>query len=92
MSSENAPLQPSPVAHAVPSYWREHIHSIDEHRTTQSLPKYADVIIIGAGYTGASIAHHLISESTRLDLHIPSILILEARQACSGATGRNGMF
>lgn len=42
-------------------------------------------MIIGSGITGASIAHKLLAEQPNA-----SILMLEARQASSGATGRNG--
>jgi glycine/D-amino acid oxidase-like deaminating enzyme len=72
------------------SFWRSSTKSIDEHRSTESLPDNADIVIIGAGFAGASIAHHLIEESDRHNRPIPSIVILEAREACSGATGRNG--
>ncbi|KAF9695241.1 hypothetical protein EKO04_007212 [Ascochyta lentis] len=79
-----------PVAGAVPSSWRKHVGPIDNHRSTESLGTHADIVIIGAGYVGASIVHHLIEEHARCDRPLPSILILEAREACSGATGRNG--
>jgi hypothetical protein len=81
---------PFPVANAVPSYWRKEVGSIDNHRSTTELPAKADVVVIGAGYVGASVVHHLIEESVRTKRALPSILILEAREACSGATGRNG--
>lgn len=84
--------KPFPVPNAVPSYWRKDIAAIDNHRSTETLPATSDVVIIGAGYVGASVAHHLIEESKRCGLAAPSIVILEAREACSGATGRNGMF
>jgi lysine/ornithine N-monooxygenase len=79
-----------PVADAIPSYWRKQVGLIDTHRSTEHLPTRADVLIIGAGYAGASIVHHIVEECERRDQPIPSILILEAREACSGATGRNG--
>jgi lysine/ornithine N-monooxygenase len=86
-----SPPPPFPVPNAVPSYWRKHVGSIDTHRSTTELPDQADVVVIGAGYVGASVVHHLIEESVRAGRESPSILILEAREACSGATGRNGM-
>ena len=46
-------------------------------------------MIIGAGYAGASLAYHL-QEKSKSSTSQPSITILEAREACSGATGRNG--
>ncbi|KAH8730279.1 FAD dependent oxidoreductase [Phaeosphaeriaceae sp. PMI808] len=54
------------------------------------LQPHANIVIIGPGYVGTSIVHHLIEESARCDRPLPSILILEAREVCSGATGRNG--
>ncbi|KAJ1961580.1 hypothetical protein GGI12_003175 [Dipsacomyces acuminosporus] len=47
-----------------------------------------DVTIIGSGLSGASVGFHLCKE---LELGETSkVLLLEARDACSGATGRNG--
>jgi hypothetical protein len=90
MSSFPHAFKPFPVANAVPSYWREEVGSVDVHRSGTELPAEADIIVIGAGYVGASVVHHLIEESVRADRPIPSVLIFEAREACSGATGRNG--
>lgn len=84
--------KPFPVANAVPSYWRREVGSIDTHRSTPELPAEADIVVIGSGYVGASVVHHLVEESARAKRPIPSILILEAREACSGATGRNGTW
>jgi len=81
---------PFPTAHSTTSFWRTGTNPIDDHRSTESLPPNADVVIIGAGFAGTSIAHHLTEESELHDRPIPSIVILEAREACSGATGRNG--
>ncbi|GAB7351047.1 hypothetical protein MBLNU459_g1529t1 [Dothideomycetes sp. NU459] len=83
--SENPPF-PYPVANPIVPYWRTELHEFDSHRTTADLPKECDVLIIGAGYSGASTAYHLLDENPSP----PSIVILEAREACSGATGRNG--
>ncbi|KAI0825326.1 FAD dependent oxidoreductase [Trametes gibbosa] len=49
------------------------------------LPEYADIVIIGSGITGTSVAYNILSRETRL-----KIVMLEAREICSGATGRNG--
>jgi len=89
-----APKHPSPgpfpTGHSTTSFWRSSTKPIDKHRSTESLPSTANVVIIGAGYAGSAIARHLIEESERHNRPIPSIVILEAREACSGATGRNG--
>ncbi|KAJ6592219.1 FAD dependent oxidoreductase [Mycena vulgaris] len=55
----------------------------------------ADVCIIGSGITGVSAAYHLSVAVERGDIPRPAdkplrVLILEARDFCSGATGRNG--
>ena len=77
-----------PVPDSLLPFWRTNPHPLDNHRSTESLPQQSDIVIIGAGYSGASIAHHLLNQS-KTDSS-PSITILEARQACSGATARNG--
>jgi glycine/D-amino acid oxidase-like deaminating enzyme len=92
MSPKHTSPGPFPSANPITSYWRNNTKSIDEHRSTEYLPSKADIVIVGAGYSGASIAYHLVQESERYGRPIPSIVILEAREACSGATGRNGMF
>ncbi|KAF9872560.1 FAD dependent oxidoreductase superfamily protein [Colletotrichum karsti] len=79
---------PFPVPNATVPFWRTELHELDSHQSSEELPAEQDIVIIGAGYTGAALAHYLLEdldESSR-----PSITILEARQACSGATARNG--
>lgn len=77
-----------PVNDATLPYWRTEPHALDEHCTTEKLPTKCDIAIIGAGMTGISTAYH-ISKLAGVDQ--PSVVILEARQLCSGATGRNGV-
>lgn len=74
-----------PRAHPTISYWQEPPASIADHRTTSGLPASADYVIIGSGISGASIARNLLAGAPDA-----SVLMLEARQTCSGATGRNG--
>ncbi|RMZ78481.1 hypothetical protein DV737_g3878, partial [Chaetothyriales sp. CBS 132003] len=50
-----------------------------------NLPSSADVVIVGSGISGASIAYNLLVEEPET-----KIVLLEARQAASGASGRNG--
>ncbi|KAF8879742.1 FAD dependent oxidoreductase [Infundibulicybe gibba] len=52
----------------------------------KSPPEYADVVIIGSGITGASVARRLLDQ-TGGGIRV---VMLEARGVCSGATGRNG--
>ncbi|KAF8514475.1 FAD dependent oxidoreductase-domain-containing protein [Gautieria morchelliformis] len=49
----------------------------------------ADIVIIGSGITGVGAAYHLSTHPATADLSL-NIIILEARDFCSGATGRNG--
>lgn len=62
------------------------------HRSTRSLPATADVVIIGSGITGTSIARHLLKGKSGNADGSPSkshdVVMLEAREACWGATGR----
>ncbi|KAI8198215.1 hypothetical protein KHU50_008915 [Colletotrichum sp. SAR 10_65] len=79
---------PFPVPNATVPYWRSQLHELDSFQSSETLPTEQDIVIIGAGYTGTALAHYLLDgldDSSR-----PSITILEARQACSGATARNG--
>lgn len=86
-SNDQRVLPGFPHPNPTVSYWQEPPHSIANHRTTPDLPtsETFDYIIIGSGISGASIAFKLLSRDPEL-----SILMLEARTAASGATGRNG--
>nr|OQO27275.1 hypothetical protein B0A51_04911 [Rachicladosporium sp. CCFEE 5018] len=91
-ADDGAPPIPShsqvmPVPNPTTPYWRTELHPIDEHRSTERLPKPCDIAIIGAGLSGVATAYHVIKKAGNSP---PSIVILEARQVCSGATGRNG--
>lgn len=44
--------------------------------------------MIGSGFSGASAAFFILADDSQKSK--PSVVILEARQTCSGATGRNG--
>ena len=77
-----------PVSNATLSYWRTEPHRIDEYRSTEQLPAECDIAIIGSGMAGVATAYHLAKLS---GTPMPSMVMLEARQVCSGATGRNGV-
>jgi glycine/D-amino acid oxidase-like deaminating enzyme len=70
------------------SFWRTQLGYLDDFRSTAELPTHVDIAVIGAGYSAASILTHALATTSAEDR--PSILVLEARQLCSGATGRNG--
>lgn len=81
------------------SYWQDPPDDIADLRTTPHLPGRADILIIGSGITGAAVAWNLLqhgdgrgsgSSSSNNNNTSPIVVMLEARQACSGATGRNG--
>lgn len=55
------------------------------HRTTAELPDSADIVIIGSGITGTSAARFIAEDERSRDLEV---VMLEAREACWGATGR----
>lgn len=68
------------------SYWLQQVRSdpLLDHRSTENLPEQADTVIIGSGITGTLVAkHHLDTWPDK------SVVVLEAREFCSGATGRN---
>ncbi|KAI0024247.1 FAD dependent oxidoreductase [Xylariomycetidae sp. FL0641] len=75
-----------PVDNPTNSYWhKEPSEKLLGHRTTEELPETADVVIVGSGITGTFAAEFL--REKRPDFNI---VMLEAREACWGATGRNG--
>lgn len=61
-----------------------------ELSTIQSpeLSRETDIVIIGSGITGCSVARALLEEEPLGPVHVT---ILEARTLTSGATGRNGV-
>lgn len=73
-----------PTSKSTTSYWhREPSEKLLGHRSTPELPVEADVVIVGSGITGAFAARELVKGGR-------NVLVLEAREACWGATGRNG--
>lgn len=81
-----------PVENPTQPFWRTELHQLDQLRTTSELPQQSDIVIIGAGYSGISLAYHLLKQLCLSDQNHPAITILDARQICSGATGRNGLY
>lgn len=67
-------------------FWLEDAHPLSKTRSDM-LPREVDVIIIGSGVTAASVARELLKKHS---CATPKVAILDARDICSGATGRNG--
>lgn len=53
-----------PVDKPTRPFWRTDPHPLDERRTTADLPPQSDIVIIGAGYAGVSIAYHLLKSTS----------------------------
>jgi hypothetical protein len=49
----------------------------------EALPEYADIVVIGSGITGTSFVYNALQRDSSI-----RVLVLEARDVCSGATGR----
>lgn len=67
-------------------YWMRNDHPLMTYRSNTELPSAADVVIVGAGLTGASAAHYL-SKAARPGLRI---VVLDKGAPASEASGRNG--
>ncbi|CAE7057312.1 unnamed protein product [Rhizoctonia solani] len=90
-SPRTAPL---PIPNPTKSFWLDSEPSanpLGQVGSTGPLPDAADVVIIGSGITGCSTAYHLSQLFQKSGgKKGRSVVILEARDFCSGATGRNG--
>lgn len=87
-SNSDAKSFPRPTAGYTQSFWRTQSDPLDNHQTTPDLPEETDILIIGGGYVGASAAYRLLAENPQNPT--PRVVLVEARELCSGATGRNG--
>ncbi|KAF7370148.1 DAO domain-containing protein [Mycena sanguinolenta] len=80
------------------SFWIDSLgaNPLADEGSTGTLTDAADVCIIGSGITGVSAAYHLANTVKSERFPVPHqgtkvrAVILEAREFCSGATGRNG--
>ncbi|KAK3672497.1 hypothetical protein LTR78_007547 [Recurvomyces mirabilis] len=83
---ERAAIPPGlPRLNPTISYWQDPPSDIGCLRSTASLPEKADYIVIGSGISGSCIAYNLLCRQPKA-----KVVLLEARRAVSGATGRNG--
>ena len=79
------PVAP-PVADPLPSYWHDQkspLANINYGQDDSHEPY--DFVVIGSGISGTMIAYNLLKKYPN-----NRIMMLEAREICSGATGRNG--
>jgi glycine/D-amino acid oxidase-like deaminating enzyme len=86
-SNDSIQLPGFPHPNPIKSYWQDPPSRIANLRTTPDLPcdETFDYVIVGSGISGAATAFKLLQRDPEL-----SILMLEARTAASGASGRNG--
>ncbi|KAJ8463673.1 hypothetical protein ONZ45_g17496 [Pleurotus djamor] len=82
-----------PVSNPTKSYWVDSpgANPLAKEGSRGALTSDADICIIGSGITGISAAYNLakfVKASPQID-HL-NVVVLEARDFCSGATGRNG--
>lgn len=78
-----------PSQNSSASFWHtEPSAKLLGHRTTEDLPREADVVVVGSGISGASVAYHLLEELEGSNGEEKNVLVLEAREVCWGATGR----
>ncbi|EIN13046.1 DAO-domain-containing protein [Punctularia strigosozonata HHB-11173 SS5] len=85
-----------PVSNSTKSFWthgERDANPLASAGSTGPLTQDADVCIIGSGITGVSAAYHIaqgLQEGALSEKDKTKIVVFEAREFCSGATGRNG--
>ena len=78
-----------PTTDSTASFWHsEPSEFLLGHRTTPDLPAEADIVIVGSGITGASVARFLVEDDVRGGEGKRKVVMLDAREACWCATGR----
>lgn len=78
----------TPVDNPTVSYWMQNPPFPEIGDIQGDLPEEADVVIIGSGITSAAAAKTVLELSS--SEKALKVVVLEARQLCSGATARNG--
>ncbi|KAK7041797.1 hypothetical protein VNI00_009086 [Paramarasmius palmivorus] len=80
-----------PVDRPSTPYWAIPPSPIAHYNAGRKIPEYADVVILGSGITGTSVARELFEGYETAHAEVPlQVVMLEARDVCSGATARNG--
>jgi glycine/D-amino acid oxidase-like deaminating enzyme len=74
-----------PSKHPTVSYWQLKPHPLASAQS-EHLASNTDTLIIGSGITGVSVAKHLFEREDDRQ----TVTLVDARNLCSGATGRNG--
>lgn len=77
-----------PVENPTESYWLSEPHRLANYSSSEKVPEEVDIAIIGTGLSGVATAYHILKSAE--GQKVPKVALFEARQACSGATGRNG--
>lgn len=67
------------------SHWERNLSHLDDVPTTRTLPPSVDIVIVGAGLTGVSLAYHLARCAPT-----QTVAVLDCRGVSLGASGRNG--
>ncbi|KAL7792808.1 FAD dependent oxidoreductase domain-containing protein [Trichoderma afarasin] len=87
----------TPVENPTESYWMRDAPFPDIRDVLSEIPREADVVVVGSGITGAAAVKTLCELSSSSSTgdgdgieKAPRVVVLEARQLCSGATARNG--
>jgi len=80
------PRSTLPTPTSTNSFWHSEPNQfLLGHRTTEELPAEADIVVVGTGITGTSIARYLTEDARSKG---KSIVVIDAREACWCATGR----
>ncbi|PWN50576.1 DAO-domain-containing protein [Violaceomyces palustris] len=80
-----------PVPNPTAPFWlKDADPTLARHRSTADLPNQADLVIVGSGLSAATTAHNVYLQAAEKGLPPPKVVMIEARDTASGATGRNG--
>jgi hypothetical protein len=92
MSKQQHHQSDLPSTNPSSSFWlSEPSSKLLGHRTTKDLPQQVDVAVVGSGISGVSVLYHLLEELKKKKTakqKTMTVLVLEAREVCWGATGR----
>ena len=79
-----------PVKNRTESFWlTKRDKELCNARTTATLPKTADVVVIGSGLSGAMTSYLVLEEARAKGMKL-DVVMLEADETCGSSTARNG--